>query len=296
MSNNNNNNNNNNKLPGLIDPDRLIEEFTRRFGNAFSLRLPGVTRSDEAFYGVPIFMYPRGLIGQYITHTVDFDAGTSREYWSIEYGWTTLYAEYNDHTILPAVVLGVPTNPFMARDPNTITRFVIDEVRLGQVRVPRDAIVNIDGVGTGQDFIMVIDEFGVLGARRDTARRLAEVMSLNNELQRTIYRQEAVIQELQSMVEGLRSQVNEKNSIIARLNTTYQRLMIEVSEFEREVLRLRTELRTKTHEAQSLEEVNKIQEGFAQSLTKLLSDLALTIGNLKTTLSGEKTEEEAGEQ
>ncbi|RLI87895.1 MAG: hypothetical protein DRP01_00750 [Archaeoglobales archaeon] len=226
----------------------LSERFTRIIGE----RLPELRRIEELkpplligayknLYGVPIYVPERGIIGQYIDHTV---FQREERWWSIRYGEVIIYGEI-ERKLYPIIVMGVPTF-YLKEYRGVIKRRFVHERPIGLFECRESDILNLDSVLQAKDPIMIVDKFHVWRSGRipaDFRRMLAERQDIINRLLETVWRQEVLNRDLRMRNTSLEAEVRHYRSLLDEYASRIERLETEITSLHRRLSTLTEEAR-----------------------------------------------------
>ncbi|MEZ0346467.1 MAG: hypothetical protein ABWK01_07940 [Infirmifilum sp.] len=209
--------------------------------------------TGSSLYGVFVKVEGIGIIGQYIGHieyTVSGPDGPE-EMWEITYGYTELFARIDSASATVFIPVAFGAMSKTARRLIEAERpplYEHKEVR-GSITVPKRALVNLDDVMAGRDFVLRVDPYGVtvptdireraaeLGRQLEVVRRaytllqreyerersrrevaeaqLASLLSVHEELKGRLATTEATVRSAETMLLDMRSRISALSTRVA---------------------------------------------------------------------------------
>ena len=206
-----------------IRPDEIIAEIRKGYptekviGPPQRPIAPRVTFANEYLYGALIYIYGEGVRGQYLRHGF-FDREGQR-YWSIEYGWVSLYGRTVDGNVIPLVILGLPTRFVFEYRPRDFKSFTLEEVPLGYLECLERQMVNVDRVMRGEDPVLIIDKYDLLRSGEgptpsEFVDKVIEQQTLIETLQRSLWEYEKAINDYKTNVAMLQARVAKLQELV----------------------------------------------------------------------------------
>ncbi len=261
-----------------IRPEDIIAEIRKAYPTEKLVKLerpepPRLLAVSENLYGVPVFVYGEGFKGQYLRHAYIDRAGL--KYWAIETGRVVIYGELYDGRVLPLVVLGLPTYFTYEFKPRDFKRFMREEVPTGYVECLERQIVNLDRVMRAEDPVMIIDKYDLLRSSTPSEfiDRVKEQHYLIETLQRALWEYEKSIIDYRTNISMLTARVAKLQELLTWSSERVVKLMSEVTDVQRELIRLREELRVRGVEAEAFEEVQRRLRDLIDRVSGLVSEL-----------------------
>jgi len=285
-----------------LRPDEIISEIRKRYptekviGPPSRPIAPRVTFANEYLYGVLIYIYGEGVKGQYLRHGY-FDREGQR-YWSIEYGWVSLYGRLEDGTKIPLVMLGVPTRFVFDYKPRDFRGFILEEIPIGYLECMERQMINVDRVMRGEDPVLIIDKYDLLRGDggpvpSEFIDRIKEQQELIETLQKTLWEYEKVINDYKTNIAVLQARVAKLQELVTGYENRLVKLATEVTGIQQELIRLREEIVVRGTEAEALEEARRRLRDLVDELTEVTKDVADWITQLNRTLKFRKAEMES---
>ena len=282
-----------------VRPDEIIAEIRKRYPVEKVTEPPSrpiaprVTFSNEYLYGVLIYVYGEGVKGQYLRHGY-FDREGKR-YWSIEYGWVSLYGRMRDGKIMPLVMLGMPTRMVFEYKPQDFVAFKLEEIPLGYMECLERQMINVDRVMRGEDPVLIVDKYDLLRGNgapvpSEFIDRIMEQQSLIETLQKTLWEYEKAIGDYRTNISMLEARNAKLQELVRGYEERLIKLSTEVTGIQQELIRLREEIFVRGAEAASLEESRRRLRDLVDELTEVAKDVADWVASLKRSLEVRRAE------
>ena len=261
-----------------IRPEDIIAEIRRAYPTEKLTALerptpPRLLAVNENLYGVPVYVYGEGFKGQYLRHAYIDRAGA--RYWAIETRRVLIYGELHDGRFVPLVVLGLPTRFVFEFKPRDFRRFIREEVATGYVECLERQIVNLDRAMRAEDPILVIDKYDLLHSSvpGEFIERVKEQQHLIDTLQRAIWEYEKTLVDYRTNLSMLTARVTKLQELVAWYSDRTAKLMSEVTDVQRDILRLREEVRVRGVESEAFEEAVRRLRDIVDRVSGLVGEL-----------------------
>lgn len=260
----------------LIPSDRVVFPEGRGY--------PTTVYANERLFGVPVWDCSEGLKGMYLRHSY-YDISPKERVWQIECGNVVIWGEV-DGTLYPIFANGFPTHYLFSIPPDSYEAFYADDLRTMEVvEVKESRILNLDRVMQLKDSILIIDRHGIL-INPETASLPSNIVDLLAEKNNIIEAQARAIWEYQKRIidyetntEVLRAENIKNYELLSQYASKFSKLSIEMTNLQKELIRLRDELTVNMKTAESLEDVkNKLLNSLdlVNELVDTMQELAVT--------------------
>jgi len=244
--------------------------------------------SYRSLYGVMIYVYPDGYIGQFISHEIYTKDGV--RYWKIRYGYVTWYA-YVDGYYIPFIVNGVPL-PLVMRLVEKAEHIAKEEIPIGEIEVRESDIINLDGVLSG-DAVMIIDKYGLLrvGSRAlEYEELIRKYQSEINTLQKALFSFETKMNEFRVQYETCQNRVYSyrvlNEELMARLSTIFHDLLEERLNVQRLKMLVEELSTTKELNERSIQSMLNYVNQLEGYMNRILSTLELYTKRIEEKVAG----------
>lgn len=253
----------------LIPSDRATFPEARHY--------PTTVYANERLFGVPVWDCGEGFKGLYLRHSY-YDINPKERVWQIECGYVIIYGEV-DGMYYPLFANGFPTQYLFTFSPDVYDGFYAEGMRTMEVvEVKESQILNLDRVMQLKDSILIIDRHGIL-LKPDMATLpsniIDQLVEKNNIIEaqaRAIWEYQKRIFDYETNVNILRAENIKNYELLSQYSAKFSKLSIEMSNLQKELIRLRDELTVSMKTAESLEELK----------TKLIDSIDLVGGVMET--------------
>jgi hypothetical protein len=307
-----------------VPSTRVVEPPVRRY--------PTPIFANERLFGVPVYIYGKGLAGNYLRHSY-YDVTPTERVWQIECGYPTIYGQV-DGALYPIFANGFPTIFLYTINLDRFEAFYGDNLFTVEIVEAKESqILNLDRVTQLKDSVLIIDEYDLLLQKaprklpsdvkallsklatssflteeeRQTVDRilaldagallptdLTDQLIEKNEIikaqNRAIWEYQRRISDYETMVNVVRAENAKYYELLSEYGHSFSRMGVELSNMQKEVIRLRDELEISMREASSLEEAKNrlvdsvsLVEGLLETLNKLMATAKSTSESITET-------------